>query len=400
MFQRYHLYQPQLPGARMIRSTLALLLAVPAFAQTVPWTAETSLIPSTQTGDPAFVSAPGVELVVGTDTAQTGIFTWNAAGTLQQVVPVGIVRSASARGALLVVSSSFGGLFTFEATDAGLVRLEPQSFPVPSPGLVALTRALDGGLEVWLDTQSLLLRHFAMSEVDDGGVTYSELPPVALPQPPSGLVADERSGRLYVAQPSLGVLRVEADGTSDILISIDAGQLGSRVGGLGLLHALDGGAVLFSTASPENAVVLHTVSGTQATFGAQLEFGPPDGGAVRVQLPQFLDVFDQPAPGFPRGVLVVQDTTGANYKLVSLADVALAFSLPPSFPEAPDAGVDGGVDAGSGGDGGSGLGVGGGSGTSRPPPSADPQPGPCGCTGGPFALFPALLLLWWFRRPR
>ena len=93
----------------MIRSTLALLLAVPAFAQTVPWTAETSLIPSTQTGDPAFVSAPGVELVVGTDTAQTGIFTWNAAGTLQQVVPVGIIHNTSTQNTLLITTGSGGG---------------------------------------------------------------------------------------------------------------------------------------------------------------------------------------------------------------------------------------------------------------------------------------------------
>lgn len=392
---------------------LSLLVATSAFAQLVPWTLETSPIASTQAGDPAFLFVPaplpnGVQLIVGPDSLQLGIYLW-VPGQFPQVLPVGMVNSADARGAVLVVSSvSTNTLLVFQVADGGLDSIDNGNLNVPTPGQVALAQNGDGGFEVWVDTSSPTIQHFTMSAVVDGGVTFRALSSITVPETPTGLAVDDRRGRLYVAQPSLGVLAVERSGLSDFVISIDGGHLGAVVGGLDLFLSADGGALLFSTAPTEDELKVHALIGSMATYRTALQIGDTDGGA-RSRVPRFVDVFEQPVPGFPRGVLVVQDGVTANYKLVSLADVNAVFPLPPPYlPGAvvvSDAGTDGGADAGAV-DGGVDAGVsdggtgGGGGGLSPGPPhSADPMP-TCGCTGGPFTILPALLLLWWIRRLR
>lgn len=399
-------------------SLASLLVATSALAQVVPWTAETSSVLSSRAGDPTFVVVPrpadaGVRLVVGTDTGQPGIFTWAPDGVLEQILtPFGLVNAADSRGPLVVVTSANNTLLLFEVSDAGLTQLEPANFNVPSPGQVAFAQNADGGFEVWVDTSSPTVEHFAMSPVVDGGVTFTALASLTVPERPSGLAVDDRTGRLYVAQPTMGVIAVERDGGAGFLISIDAGHLGPLVGGIDLFLSADGGALLFSASPTPEEVVVHSISGGQATFRTALQIGAPDGGGARAAFPHYLDVYERPLPGFPRGVLVVQDGTSGNYKIVSLADVNAVFPLPDPYipggatdagvvpvPDAgPDAGTDAGVDAGVV-DGGAGDA---GSGGGRPPgpaPGVAPTP-TCGCTGGPFAVLPALLLLWWIRRIR
>jgi hypothetical protein len=107
---------------------------------------------------------------------------------------------------------------------------------------------------------------------------------------------------------------------------------------------------------------------------------------------QALDLTPFRLTGYPKGLLVVHDGLTANYKYVSLADLAanlvtstgspLPIGLPPAPPSdaGTDAGVDGGTDGGSkGGKGGLGGIIG------DPPPT-------CGCSAGPGS---ALLLAAW-----
>ena len=380
----------------------SLFLATSALAQVVPWTAETTRLPSNQAGDPTFVFRPGpadagVSLVIGTDPGQLGAHTWSPDGTMQQAVssPT-IVHAADARDSLVVFSSRFGSLLTFEASSGGLTQLQPLTVDVPTAGQLALAHNPGGGFQLWVDNSSQTVQHYTLSSILNGEVQYTALPSITVPQTPSGLAIDDRTGRLYVAQPTLGILAVEPDGGAGFLVSIDAGQLGAWVGGLDLFPAADGGAVLFSAAPAEQKVIMHILSGAQASFQAALQFGPPDGGGGRVQS-RFLDVFESPLPGFPKGLLVLQDELTASYKVVSLVDVAAVTPLPEPPVPRTDGGVDGGVDGGRttstpGETGGH---------SSGPGASAQPLP-PCSC-GGPLSALPllsALLLLSWIRRLR
>jgi uncharacterized protein (TIGR03382 family) len=379
----------------------SLLLAHVAAAQVVPWSVETSFVGSSQAGDPAVVSELGTARILGTDAVQNGLYSWTFDGGFPtELLSLGILRSVDAVPGLITVASANGVLLFFELTPTGLVARDPMAYNATSPGVVSLARVSDGGYEAWFDTTSTTIEHLSIRVEANRRLAITALPSITVPQPPSGLVVDARTRRLYVAQPTLGIYAVNADGGGEFVVSIDAGTLGPILGGVSLFHAVNGGAVLFSTSPNEDRVQLHELSGgTTASIGS-FEVGEPDGGAVRVRSPRHLDVHELPLSGFPLGVLVVQDGVGGNYKVVDLAAVSAAVALPPAdgiSAPTPDAGtVDAGVDGGSGTViGGGGGGTIGGGGSTQPPITEG-----CSCTSSPLALLPAVLLLWWIRRFR
>lgn len=383
----------------------SVLVAATSFAQRVPWASQTPSIPSNLPGDPAVLLTPKLT-VVGTDTVQPQVYFWPV-GQAASSFPAGPASSADARRTLLAVGvPASNTVLLFAVTSAGLTPLDTGTFTVPSPRHVALRQSA-AGFELFVSTSNQTIEHHRLA-IADGGVTFTRQPSITVSEIASGLAADDRTGQLYVAQPSRGVVLVQTDNSTSFLMSIDAGHLGTAVGGLGLYPALDGGTLVFTTAPNESLLQVH--SGQGAYLGT-LSVGDVDGGPATLGKPDFLEVFAEPAPGFPRGAVVVEDAISANYKIISLADIDAVFPLPPSFaPPAPDAGpvADAGAGADAGTDAGTGVrtdagpgGAGGGSGLNPgPPPSAEPNTPSCGCTGGPFVILPGLLLLWWIRRLR
>lgn len=391
----------------MNRSLLAMLLvAGAAFAQRVPWTYETPPVTSGQPGDPAFLLSPG-PTVVGTDALNPVLSFWQL-GQPDLSFPVGPVNSADARGTLVAVASfNTNTVLFFQAEDdGGFTQLNTGGFSVPSPKHVALRQTVAGDFELYVDTSTLTIEHHGLA-ISGGTITFTAQPPMRVAEVPSGIAVDDRTGQLYVSQPSLGLVRVEFDTNRSFLLSIDAGHLGTRVGGVDLLPMADGGVLIFTAAPNETQIDVHTGRGA---YVGTLTVGDVDGGPRSLGTPDSLDVFAQPAPGFPRGVLVVEDSTNLNYKVVSLADVDAVFPLPPAWvpPVIADGGsIDAGTsdagvrpDAGVTDGGATGTGGGAGGQSSGPGPSADPMTPSCGCTGGPFGLLPGVLLLWWIRRLR
>lgn len=399
-----------------LNRTLALctcLVASSALAQlVVPWASETATIPSTVAGDPTVVSRTVVSDdgglvtqtgVVGTDTVQNGVYVFNVDGTVAQVLPLGPVNSVDARDDLLFVTNPNLGLQAFVLGDGGFQQLAPVSFNVRSPGPIAVWARDADTSELWVDTLSTTLRQFTVRR-DGGALTYTAQPGLTLPQPSSGLAVDPRTGFLYVALPSLGILQLDLDGEGRFVVSIDGGQLGAVVGGVDLLPLLDGGTWLFSAVASRDRVAVHEVDVVNGSrLVGTFEVGAPDGGATRARLPAHLDLFTQSIPGFPRGLLTLHDGVVGNYKIVNLVDVDAVLPFP-TWPAdggaASDAGTsDGGVDAGTSDAGFRDGGTSGGGGGPRPPVGSDPEPKGCGCTSPSILILP-LLLLWWIRRSR
>jgi hypothetical protein len=403
----------------MTRALLLLVVAsAPAFAQVVPWKAETSSIPSVQAGDPAVTSLAvdggRAPVVVGTDTAQVGVYLWNADAGVLQVIGLGASRSADALGDFVVVSVAAGSLHFFgPLPDAGLFgEFLPTGHLMPSAGAVALT-ALDGGLQVWVERSGRVDTFDVV--VSDGGLSLALLGSVMLAQPASGIAVDRRNGRLFASQPTRGIVAADRGGMAKFVASIDAGRLGGTVGGLVVLPLQDGGTwVLTANASTEQVAAHELVeSPPELVFIGQVQLGQPDGGARRVRLPGFLAATTAPLVDFPRGLLAVHDGVSANYKLVSLEDFDPVLPLPPLATEeggvpldagaAADAGADAGVSDGgqdAGLDGGRRDGGGGGGGTTGPGSGTSTDPMGCTCAHPALVFLPALLVLWWIRRPR
>lgn len=392
----------------MNRTLFCLVVAssLASFAQpsNVHWSAETSAIPANMARDPAILaSADGGFLVLGTDSLQVGAYAYRSSGQLQQVLPLGPVIAADHRRGLTLIIGASGAVFAVVALeDGGLAQVTP-SASVLSAGNVVIDDSPDGGLGAWFEANGQL-KHYQVGLA--GGFSLTADGTIALPQVGSGLTVDHRTGRLFVGQPTLGVWTIDDAGIPEWAASIDAGRLGAVVGGLELLELADGGAWLFEAAASDDAISLFSFQSVNhlLAFEGSVVVTAPDGGSARAASPGSLALFQWGVEQFPRGVMVVQDSFNANYKIVSLADVDQVIPLPPGPPRS-DAGMvmtDGGTtvpDAGTRDGGGSIPGGGGGTGGHMTNPDF-PQTNPCGCTTleGLVAL-PALLLLWWIRRP-
>jgi 3-phytase len=145
---------------------------------------------------------------------------------------------------------------------------------------------------------------------------------------PEACVADDRTGLLYVGEENVGIWRLTADpGTPADLerfAAISDGQLAADVEGLALYHDSNATYLIASSQGNNSFVVYDTGTGAhKLTFhvlGNQHidEVSETDG----------LDVVSTSLPGFPGGLLVVQDgynqPAGAtqNFKLVPWSEVA------------------------------------------------------------------------------
>lgn len=422
---------------------LTALISTTALAQAT-WRSETAAIPSASAGDLAISvdrgNDAGAPLIVACDPSMNGLYVFGFDGVLRQQLPRGPMRGVDARSSLafptagrtFVAASAYVSqqLQVFTVFDGGMLddALRPL-VNVPTPGALALYRPRDGGLEAWVDDGSRKVRHYVLEDDGAGSLTATAAGDVTFPVIPSALAVDDRTGRLYAALPSQGVFIVErGQATPDVLIPLDGGEFpGPLLGGVALYPLRDGGVLVLSTTPPSDFVAVHSVAGTTATHLTDFTVGPPDGSVVvRVRSPQHLDVLNAAVGAFDAGLLVLQDSATASYKLVDWAELARSTTpnLPVELPLAPvadagrdagidagvaDAGLDGGADAGhpdSGTGGGAGGGTGGGTGgggktgggTGGSGGGAE-APG-CNCTGGGASLLPVALLLWWSRRFR
>lgn len=362
----------------------SLLFATPVFAQaSVRWRAATPPIPSARAGDPALSS-----FILGSDTAQSGIYLYDLDGVPTGALQTGIVNSIDVRASLVAASSPNGGILLYSASTLGLTPETPASITAPSPGQLALGSLSDGGYTLWFDTSSPVLRHYDLPG-GGAGFTPTALGDVQLPAVPTGLAYDDGAQQLYAALPGEGIVAVDDDGGLTTIVPFGGGALGTSLGGLGLLRNA-GGLYFFSTAPSDDQVYVNLLQ----TDGGLVVVGnflvtTPDGGAEAVRMPAYLDVADA-VPGYPSGALLLHDGLNASYKLVALDDVAAVLPL---------AGIgDGGMPPGGGTGGGAASGISGGGGASMSGPSAAPEK--FGCAGDPLVALPALLLLWWIRRPR
>lgn len=393
----------------MIRALLLACLvgATSVVAQTiekVPYRFTTGTVMSNQLGDPGFWVLPNGGQLVTLDTYSGGAFpsfVFVDGGTPNQYFP-GTFVAADGRGDVLALSSRIGGEIVVARPDDGGVLadggvgLVVQRLPAPFPTQLALRKNTDGGFEVWTDTSMAELNHYALNLAGDGGFALTFLENITIPQATTGIAVDDRSGRLFVVQPTLGLLLVEPDSSASFIASIDAGGLGTFVTSIDLLTAADGRIFAFTTARNDGQVFITEVDGFAVRAFGRFRVVEPDGGLNSALSPHAIDVEQSAFAGFPNGALFVQDDAMPfDIKVVDLAALTPFFAIPLGTPDAgsSDGGTstDGGtVDAGRpGGSSSGGPGFGGGSGTPR---------SLCGCGAGPFSLLPLLAVIWWRRR--
>lgn len=156
----------------------------------------------------------------------------------------------------------------------------------------------------------------------DGTVAAQVVRTIALPVPAGddaedyqseGIVVDQETGLLFVVpEGELGILRysAEADGGQDytIIQPIDQSFFTPDIEGLSIYYGENGEGYLIASSQGDNSFAVFRRDGDNAYLGSFVVGA--DGNIDGVQETDGIDIFSGPLPGFPFGLMVVQD--GSN----------------------------------------------------------------------------------------
>jgi 3-phytase len=322
------------------------LPVVPASAETPPVAS-----PGDAADDPAIwvhPQDPALSLILGTDKSR-GLAVYDLSGTELQFLPGGEINNVDVRtitppgGTVLHLA---GGT---DRTHARVVlyRIDPDSrrlsplpadIPVDEPygfcfyhsrrtnDLYAIATDEDGGVHQW----RLVIDA-------DGSVAARPVRLLRLDSVAEGCMADDAHARLFIAEEETGIWRYGAEPDAVAAPALIArthpdGELTADVEGLAVYETAGGGGFLVASSQGADAYAVYDRNPPHALRGLfRIGGGPVD----EVTDTDGLDVTSAALPGYPDGLLVVQDGTNTapdgyqNFKYVSWRDIAARLHLAP-----------------------------------------------------------------------
>lgn len=277
-------------------------------------------------------------LILGTNKDE-GLHVYNLAGEELQFLDVGMLNNVDVRGTLAAASNDEAGAISWFRIDAETTRvahigntpvdkLEPYGF---CSGLMngvnyGTVTYKDGAVEIW---------RASVSDTDD---VSAELARTAkLPSQLEGCVFDEPNDRLFIGEEARGVWSLDlADEASEpqLVDEISNGNgLVADTEGLSIWQGKDGGGYLVASAQAANRFVVYDLLPPHTPRGVFTVTASADGSIDGVTHTDGLDVTSAALPGFPSGLLVVQDDANPvekidqNFKLVSWQDIESVLAL-------------------------------------------------------------------------
>ncbi len=278
--------------------------------------------------------APGRSLILGTDKS-AGLHVYDLNGRQLQFVPAGRVNNVDVRvrpwgleGTSVVVAShrqpSELVVFTLDHASREVSVARRIAVELEEPYGVCLYQDADAQPWVFLNAKDGTYVQYRLGR--DYGIT--EVRRFATATQPEGCVADDATGTLYVGEELHGIWRIPAapDGGAQLepFADVADGHLTADVEGLAL-YVRNGRRYLIASSQGDNSFsVYDAVSGGWIT---SFHIGrSPD--IDDVSETDGIEATGISLPGFPEGLLVVQDGYNAkplanqNFKLVSWRDVA------------------------------------------------------------------------------
>lgn len=297
--------------------------------------------------DPAFWLHPqdaAKSLILGTN-KQEGLVVYNLDGSEAARLPIGLINNIDLRQSAdrpydVAVASNdqVNAISVFlidRATgtvshrgDVPTGRLEPYGICSGREGgrdLAGVTYK-DGTAEIWAVSES-------PSELNG-----ELLKTVKLSTQLEGCVFDEAQGLLFVGEEDQGLWKIAYRDAAPVPEQIDviggAAGLAADVEGVSLWRGKDGAGWLVVSAQSDNRFVVYDRKAPHTPMGS---FSIGENAALGIDAVTHtdgLDVFSGALPGYPRGILTVQDDGNPksgqdqNFKVVSWADIEQALSLP------------------------------------------------------------------------
>ncbi len=339
----------------MIRLLLAISSAVtisacattpeilPFEIQNVPASAETD--PMTGCGDRAddpaiWVSNRGDQqpLILGTN-KQEGLHVYDLSGRELQFLDVGMINNIDIRRRYAVASNDEKeALSWFNITgdsDAPVIHIGDTAVDKTEPygvclgedaeGLIAAATYKDGVVQLW-----------RAKITPDGGLSTKLQRTAQLPSQLEGCVFDDLQSRLFIGEEAFGIWSLaylDNDAEPQVVDRIENGNgLVEDTEGLSIWSAPNGGYLIASAQEADRYVVYDRLP-PHAPRGI-FSIGPSENGLVDgVTHTDGLDVVSAPLPGYPIGLLVVQDDANPadevdqNFKLVDWIEIKAALGL-------------------------------------------------------------------------
>ncbi|MEO1304862.1 MAG: phytase [Pseudomonadota bacterium] len=316
---------------------------LPFDVQSVPPTAETA--PMVGVGDRADDPAIWVSdsedqpsLILGTNKDE-GLHVYNLAGEELQFVDVGAINNVDVRGRYAVASNDEAGALTWfvisrnssepvlHIGNTPVQSVEPYGVCLgqDSDGLIAAITYKDGLVEFWRADQS-----------KDADISASLVGSVNLPSQLEGCVFDETQDLIFIGEEAFGLYAYayrDVAAEPYVVDSIAASNgLVADVEGVSVYYAQNGGYIVASAQEADRFVVYDRLP-PHAPRGIFSISESADGRIDAVSHTDGLDVISNPLPGYPSGLLVVQDDgnprsgVDQNFKLVDWSAVSTALDL-------------------------------------------------------------------------
>jgi len=334
------------------------VLAIPACATAPPVLPDQALVTASMETAPAGARGDAADdpalwlhpqdaaksLILGTN-KQEGLVVYNLDGSEAARLPIGLInnidlRQSTERSYDVVMASNdeVNAISVFlidRATgtvshrgDVPTGRLEPYGICSGREGgrdLAGVTYK-DGTAEIWAVSAS------------SAELTGELLKTVKLATQLEGCVFDEAQGLIFIGEENQGLWKMAYRDAAPVPEQIDvvggAAGLVADVEGVTLWRGKDGAGWLVVSAQSDNRFVVYDRKAPHTAMGS-FSIGENTAlGIDAVTHTDGLDVFSGALPGYPRGILTVQDDGNPksgqdqNFKVVSWSDIEQALSLP------------------------------------------------------------------------
>ena len=299
--------------------------------------------------DPAIWIHPddaSLSVILGTDRIGGGIGVYDLAGNELQFIHTGRLNNVDLRYHFLLGGEQVDLVVasTYKKRALAVFRIDPDTRQLVDVAADGLKVGIGGyGLAMYHDRAANRFYAFVSSRggrveqwelLDDGNgrVTGTLVRRFNVGGEAEGLVVDDFTGRLYVAQEQRGIWRYGADpGAGDQRLLVDSvrdGNLTADVEGLAIYFRNDGTGYLIASRQGDDDFAVYRREDDNTFLGTfRIVEGPEADGVTHTDGVEVTNV--NLGPAFPMGMLVVQDdrNPGANknYKVVPWDQVAKTF---------------------------------------------------------------------------
>jgi 3-phytase len=280
---------------------------------------------------------PSKSLILGTN-KDVGVYVYGFDGAEKQRMPVGLSNNVDLRGNLAVASNDGVNAlswFRIDPTTAVVTHVGDTKLATIEPYGVCIGR-MHGMLHAVVTYKTGLVEFWQVTDMGAGPVQLSNLRTIQLGSQLEGCVVDDEAGRLFIGEENVGLWVVNVlteDMTPKSVDTVGSGTgLVADVEGVSLYVGKDGAGYLVASAQAANRYVVYDRKPPHAVLGVIAIGESADGKVDAVTHTDGLDVSSASLPGFPAGVLVVQDDGNPqpemdqNFKIVDWREVEKALA--------------------------------------------------------------------------